>query len=270
MIIGGDEMQSFVQKVYYSTESFLEKSHFHDCHQVVLVLKGQVQICVNEASYTAGRGDIFLFSRYENHSVVVLSEEYERYVLHIDPGIVNGESPVYSLLSDRPIGFCNVISTLPQLDNMESVFKRLVEERDSHNKLTNEMQQLTVIQLLILIYRCMPTGFAGRYDDVVVGIKRQFENHYSQPYTLAELSKQYNISPSALSHRFRAATGMSVMEYLLSCRMASAKRMLAGTQMGIGEIVERCGFSDNSNFSRTFKALNGMSPTDFRKKYTAE
>ena len=65
-------------------------------------------------------------------------------------------------------------------------------------------------------------------------------------------------------------TGMSVMEYLLSCRMASAKRMLAGTQMGIGEIVERCGFSDNSNFSRTFKALNGMSPTDFRKKYTAE
>lgn len=263
-------MQSFVQTVYYSAESFLEKSHFHDCHQIILVLKGQVQVCVNETSYTAGSGDIILFSRYENHSIVVLSEEYERYVLHIDPAIVNGESPVYSLLSDRPIGFCSVISILPHLDDVVSIFERLLRERDSGDKLANEMQQLTVKQLLIMIYRCMPTSFEGSYDDVVIGVKRQFENHYSQPYTLTALSKQYNVSPSTLSHRFSAATGMSVMEYLLSCRMASAKRMLAGTKMGIGEIVERCGFSDNSNFSRTFKKRNGLSPSDFRKKYRAE
>ena len=76
-------MQSFVQTVYYSAEPFLEKPHFHDCHQIVLILKGQVQVRVNEVSYTAGGGDIILFSRYENHSIVVLSEEYERYVLHI-------------------------------------------------------------------------------------------------------------------------------------------------------------------------------------------
>ena len=263
-------MQSFVQKVYYSAESFLEKPHFHDCHQVVLVLKGQVQVCVNEVSYTAGRGDIVLFSRYENHSIAVLSEEYERYVLHIDPAIVNRESPVYSLLSDRPIGFCSVISMLPHLDEVVSIFKRLLREQASYNKLANEMQRLTVKQLLILIYRCMPASFEGRFDDVVIGVKRQFENHYSQPYTLTELSKQYNISPSSLSHRFSAATGMSVMEYLLSCRMASAKQMLADSKMSIGEIVDRCGFSDNSNFSRTFKSLYGMSPTDFRKKYKAQ
>jgi AraC-like DNA-binding protein len=60
------------------------------------------------------------------------------------------------------------------------------------------------------------------------------------------------------------------MEYLQSCRMANAKRMLAQTDYSVGEIVEKCGFSDNSNFSRTFKSLNGMSPTDFRKKYKAE
>ena len=35
-------MQNFVQTVYYSAESFLEKPHFHDCHQIILILKGQV------------------------------------------------------------------------------------------------------------------------------------------------------------------------------------------------------------------------------------
>lgn len=263
-------MQSMVQTVYYSRESFLKKPHFHDCHQIILILKGQVQVCVNEASYTAGRGDIILLGRYENHSIVVRSEEYERFVLHIDPAIINGESPVYSLLSDRPAGFCNVVSVLPYLEDLVDIFKRLLRERGSRSKLADEMQRLTVKQLLILLYRCMPVSFAGGYDPVVIGVKRQFENHYSQSYTLAGLAKQYSISPSSLSHRFRAATGMSVMEYLLSCRMASAKRMLAGSDIGIGQIVERCGFSDNSNFSRTFKRLSGLSPKDFRKQYQAE
>jgi len=177
---------------------------------------------------------------------------------------------VYSLLSDRPTGFCNVVSVLPYLEELSGIFNRLLREQSSPGKLADEMQQLTVKQLLILLYRCMPVSFAGGYDPVVIGIKRQFENHYSRFYTLAALAKQYSVSPSSLSHRFRAATGMSVMEYLLSCRMASAKRMLAGSDMGISQIVERCGFSDNSNFSRTFKKLNGMSPKAFRKKYQTE
>lgn len=60
------------------------------------------------------------------------------------------------------------------------------------------------------------------------------------------------------------------MEYLKSCRMANAKQMLAETECSMGEIVERCGFSDGSNFSREFRKLTDMSPSDFRKKYKAE
>lgn len=263
-------MEGIVQAVYYSAEKLLKNPHFHDCHQIILILKGQVDFCVNGITTGAKAGDIAIFSRYENHAVHVRSEEYERFVLHIDPTIVNGESPVYSLLSDRPTGFCNVVCVSPYLQELVGIFKRLLDEQRSRSELADEMQQLTVKQLLILLYRCMPVRFAGGYDPVVVGIKRQFENDYSRCYTLAELAKQYNLSPSSLSHRFSAATGTSVMEYLFSCRMASAKRLLVGTDLDISQIVERCGFSDNSNFSRTFKKRNGISPKDFRKKFQAE
>ncbi|MBQ8793661.1 MAG: helix-turn-helix transcriptional regulator, partial [Clostridia bacterium] len=60
---------------------------------------------------------------------------------------------------------------------------------------------------------------------------------------------------------------ISVMDYLLSCRIAAAKNMLAKTDKSISEIVESCGFSDNSNFNRTFKKLNNMSPSEFRTKF---
>ncbi len=155
----------------------------------------------------------------------------------------------------------------PHMDEIVSVFWRILLEHISSSKLADEMEQLLVKQLLIAIYRCTSVDLNSTYDEVVVDLKRQFENNYHEQYNLNLLAKKYNISASSLSHRFQAAAGVSVMEYLRSCRIAHAKRMLVDTSISVGEIVEKCGFSDNSNFSRLFKTLTGISPTDFRKMY---
>ncbi|MBQ3054605.1 MAG: AraC family transcriptional regulator [Oscillospiraceae bacterium] len=263
-------MQRIVQTVYYSKEKILKKSHFHDCHQIVLIVKGQVNICVNGNNLYAKNGDVAIFSRYENHSIQIQSEEYERYVLHIDPAVVSRKSPVYSLLTDRPSGFCNVINVSECIEEIADLFRRLIREHASSHALADEMKQLLFKQLLITIYRCTTLQFDQMHDDMVVDLKWQFENRYPEPFSLERLAKQYNISVSALSHRFHSATGISVMEYLQSCRMANAKQMLAETDFSIGQIVECCGFSDNSNFSRTFKKRNGISPSEFREKYKTD
>ena len=263
-------MQSMVQSVYHSSHSLNKYLHFHDCHQIIFIVKGTADFCINDKLLRAAAGDVAIFSRYENHSVSGCSDEYERFVLHIDPYIVNRKSPVYSLLTDRPVHFCNIINVSSYMAEIKDMFNSILREHNSGSKLSDEMEQLLIKQLLIIVYRCTTINFDNTYDDVVARVKRQFENEYHKPFTLAMLAKQQNLSISSLSHRFRTATGVSPMEYLQSCRMANAKQMLAETDCSIGEIVEKCGFSDNSNFSRTFKSLNGMSPTDFRKKYKAE
>lgn len=262
-------MQSVVKKVYRSSEMRSKKPHFHDCHQIILVLKGRVQFCINGINYSAKAGDVAVFSRYENHSIQVESETYERYVLHLDPEVINRKSAVYSLLTDRPVGFCNVIGVSSYFEEIVGVFERLVQEHGAICNFADEMEQLAVKQLLILLYRCTSCEFAPQPDDVVVAVKRQFENYCADSYTLQGLAKRYGISVSALSHRFHAVTGVSVMEYLQSCRIAQAKQLLAEADQSIGEIVEECGFSDSSNFSRTFKRINGISPSKFRQKYKA-
>ncbi len=262
-------MQSMVQAVYHSSHPLNIRPHFHDCHQIIFVINGNVDFCVNDKILNATAGSIAIFSRYENHSVLGCSNEYERFVLHIDPNVVNRKSPVYSLLTDRPLGFCNIIDVSKNKDLILDIFNRILFENNNTSKLSDEMEQLLVKQLLITVYRCSSINFDNTFDDMVVGIKRQFENEYQRPFTLKMLAKQYSQSVSSLSHRFSAATGASVMEYLQSCRISNAKQMLAETDCSIGEIVEKCGFSDNSNFSRTFKKLTGLSPSNFRKKYKA-
>lgn len=260
-------MSGIVQTVYFSKQPISMEDHFHNCHQIILILRGQAEFCINGSRLQAKAGDIAVFSRYENHSLEACSPDYERFVLQIDPDGLNHQNPVYSLLTDRPQGFRNVIVTGSHLQAMIDLFALLIREQESKENMAEEMALLLVRQLLIHIYRCICVDFDSLHDEIVMGVKRQFENHYAESYTLERLAGQFHVSASSLSHRFREATGTSVMHYLQSIRIAAAKRLLAESDLGIGLVVEACGFSDISNFTRTFRQLNGLTPSAFRRKF---
>ena len=153
------------------------------------------------------------------------------------------------------------------------MFEAICREIRSAEPMGEEMQRLLVQQLLILVYRQARDTFSvmeGAGFELVYPIQMRFHQQYQRQFTLQALADEMNLSPSYLSHLFKSTTGSSVMGYLQSCRIAEAKRCLAQTNMRIGEIVEHCGFSDCSNFSRTFRKLTGLSPSAFRARYHKE
>jgi two-component system response regulator YesN len=50
------------------------------------------------------------------------------------------------------------------------------------------------------------------------------------------------------------------------CRISLSCRQLTETEMPVGQIAEEAGFHDMSNFSRAFKTVIGMTPSQFRKR----
>ena len=96
-------------------------------------------------------------------------------------------------------------------------------------------------------------------------LQTKFEKNYFEQFLLADLAEEYHISASHLSHVFKSITGYAPIEYLMVCRLSAAKSMLSTTDKSIKEIIDLCGFSDESNFSRTFREKVGMTPTEFRK-----
>ena len=67
------------------------------------------------------------------------------------------------------------------------------------------------------------------------------------------------------SRRFKRYTGKTPKEYQIACRMARATALLADGDMSLSEIAARCGFAYHSFFSKTFKHLYGITPTEYRK-----
>lgn len=75
------------------------------------------------------------------------------------------------------------------------------------------------------------------------------------------------ISPRQFSRKLQALTGDTPVNYITRIKIGKAKRLLDSRQeLSISEISEKCGYEDNSYFSRVFKQYEGLTPTQYRNR----
>lgn len=264
-------MKSIIHSVYYSSSPIKSAVHHHDCHQILYIVSGQATAVINGKEREIKKGSLLILSRFEEHYVKKASEDYCRYVLRIKPDAqYTGDIKLFSLLFNRPVNFNNMIFSENDGEKIEYIFLRIIQEYGEENGLRENMIDLLVNELFIFLYR--HTEFDTKICDdpvfdTVVKVQNILSSNFAEDFSLKELSLSLAVSPSFLSHGFKKVTGMSVMSYLLACRIAEAKKRLARTDKPIGTVAEECGFSDFSNFSRIFKRTVGMSPSEYAKKY---
>ena len=262
--------QHCVISAQYSQKQAIIRNHFHDGYQLIYVVRGSARVTVSGKEYDAKAGTLVLIGRLESHKITGESADYSRYTVQIGPEIVNysgllGEN-LFSLLTNRPEQFRHAVD---MGNAIAPILEQMAAESRKEDPLQQEMLVFLLCQLLVLCYRTYPELLPENTRNLKLAqqMQRYIEEHVATKLTLAELAQQFNMSQSYLSHLFKDTTGCSVMSYLNAYRFLLAKRYLVETDWDIGKIVESCGFSDNSNFSRTFKQTAGLSPSQFRKKY---
>jgi AraC-like DNA-binding protein len=74
------------------------------------------------------------------------------------------------------------------------------------------------------------------------------------------------ISPGHFSHLLKERTGRSFTELLRQCRVDLACELLANSERTLADIADRCGFCDQSYFTRVFRDVKGMTPRQYREQ----
>jgi two-component system response regulator YesN len=77
-----------------------------------------------------------------------------------------------------------------------------------------------------------------------------------------------HLSESYFTALFKKSTGITVQEYILTCKLEKAKELLMEGKLAISEISDKLEYKDYRSFSRVFKRFSGCSPTEYQHKMT--
>ena len=104
-------------------------------------------------------------------------------------------------------------------------------------------------------------------DERVLAVLEHIDAHLATDLDAAELARVAHLSPSRLSHLFTAQVGTSLARYVEAQRLELAARLLEMTPEPVADIAGRVGFRDPLYFSRRFRTLRAVSPSEHRARH---
>lgn len=136
---------------------------------------------------------------------------------------------------------------------VEKLLERHHRLRDKYSSDTDKQQESQ--------YNDVERRFLAKVSDVVyLQLSRGKRTEVSQ------IASALCMSDRQFYRKIRAITSSTPTAYIQRIKIKKAKSLLDGdAEMSFGEIAERCGFSDYSNFVRTFKSAYGVTPTVYRR-----
>ena len=100
----------------------------------------------------------------------------------------------------------------------------------------------------------------GNAPKLVINAIKVMAEHLDQPLNLKVIAGRLHCHPNYLSRVFRKAMAISVGGYLERMRVERACVLLRSDRLDATRIAYEVGFSDKSNFGRSFRKITGMSP----------
>lgn len=100
--------------------------------------------------------------------------------------------------------------------------------------------------------------------DKLAAVDTHIRSHFARPISLAELTAIAGLSVAQLERQCKRIFQLTPRQMIHKARLEEASRLLQDLSLPITEIALRCGYTDHSAFSRQFRALTGISPSQFR------
>lgn len=254
--------------------------NYHPFAELVYILEGDGQVRINGRSHPVVPDTILFIPPNQMHETrSATGQPIVKFCCMFDMKMLTG----YPYELDWPGWLYRVGSTLPSLaaltgeDSalMKDIFRKLMLEYEQPQRAgRNHMIHSKLVEALIAFRRYIDdNGLAAMNHPVDASsqfwpIVHHMHVHYTERLTLQATAKQFYLSESYVCRLFKEHAGKSFLEYLHQLRIDSASSLLVGTDMPVTDIAFEVGFESFRTFSRVFRLLRGMAPSEFRKQKT--
>ena len=97
------------------------------------------------------------------------------------------------------------------------------------------------------------------FNDVV----RYIKNNIHKKIDIATICKEFSISHSQLQKLFKYCCDLGIIEYVSFLKIEYAKEIIRSKNINFTQIAEELGYSSIHYFSRQFKKISGMTPSEY-------
>lgn len=233
-----------VEKISHTNKSFTVKERPYAA--LSLRLNGTSRFIINNKHFETSGGDVFFIPANVAYQVDYSSSEI--IVIH---------------LLDCDYNEAECIRT----NNDEGIYKLFCRMLDEWmiNKSVNKAKSC-VYEILYKL-ECINNNSSVIRPIEFERCLSYLEGNYTNTYfNIKELCNHEYLSRSSLQRYFLRYLGLTPKQYLLELRLSKAIDLLTNESKTISEISFACGFKDEKYFSRIFKQVYGISPTDARNR----
>jgi len=235
--------------------------HYHNTLEVYYLLKGTCWYFIDRKSYRLSAGDLAIIPPGIIHKASYDEPVSSRCLFNCTEDYI--PPSVRSVLPEVPY-FAKTEETAPLV---EETFRIVQKEYEQPNEFSDDAIRIQVAKLLLMIAREGRKAPRDREESPIVEqAGRYIRNHYRENVSLQDVAQYCFVSREHLSRIFKKETGFGFNEYLNVYRLQKANAMLMEKpKRKIAEIALSCGFGDSNYFSKQYKKMYGVSPTETRK-----
>lgn len=266
--------------IYFQDEirqSLVANQPFRTNRSYIMMIKsGRFVIKYNLTQYTLTSGSVLFI----NHSIV-----YEFIETDALAGVcIIAIDPAHSSVTSIKIRNQNLFSVFhhstkynfhisdTEMNELWSMAQLLKQKNQSSN--TGKRAEQSINHLFLsLIYsladmaeRYIQTRITekGRIDQLTIDFLNLVLTHVKQEKQLAFYAQQLGITPKHMSETIKANSGHTAGELIDAALLSEAKIMLANPFVNIKQTSQELGFNDQYTFSKFFKRIAGMSPSEYK------
>lgn len=259
----------------------------HDFWEFLCVDKGEVNVLADEKFHVLKKGDIIFHKPNEFHNVqsngliapnlVVISFST------VSPAMSFFEKKVLQISEPERLLLAQIIQEAKHVfeGRMDDPYQEELIRAENPVYAGEQLIRLYLEQFLIQLIRRHMVRTPAPNPPIIKSVKQKadsellaqiqayMENHLCETLTIEQICKNNSIGRSQLQKLFRTGSGYGAIEYFSRMKVEKAKQMMRENHYNFTQIADTLGFSSIHYFSRQFKQITGMTPSEYASSIKA-
>lgn len=252
-------------------------AHRHDYLELSFVIEGTGYQLINGKKYPMIPGTCCFIMPYQIHELFSETPRLRLYNCMFDPNFLTPSSSGHLGLNDLLFAKEDWVPSVQvggiQCELMIAMAQNMLDEFKTDGPWRIELIRSKLSEFLIHFDRLRRqagsklNAISSSRHNSIWPIVHYVHTNYGKLITLSSLAEHFGVNRSHLSAEFTKHLGINFVRFLHEVRIRHARSLLISTEMGIFDIALEVGFGSFKSFSRCFRELNGIAPSQYRKRY---